>query len=368
MEALSVKKWRNIDPGIAAICLALIGFSVTMIYSVGSTGDGSDPFNFAKRQLLWAGVGLVLMTGLALIDYKRLKPYFSLIYGINIVLLLGIALFGKSSLGAQRWFSIGSFQFQPSEFAKLAMIITLAAFLAKYNGELNDPKTILQALFLMFPPLILILLQPDLGTAMVFVAIMIGMLIPAGIKFKHLAVIIILGMIIIGLVFQLNLLKDYQQKRLVVFLNPDIDPAGSGYNLRQSMIAIGSGGLFGKGLFSGTQSQLNFIPERHTDFIFAVIGEELGLIGGIALIACFFLLFTRSLAIGANSRNIFGLLMASGITTMWVFQVLVNIGMTIGIMPIAGIPLPFISYGGSSMMTNMAAVGILLSINGNKFK
>lgn len=291
-----------------------------------------------------------------------------MIYAANLVLLAGIFLFGKSSLGAQRWFAIGPFHLQPSEFAKLAAIVMLAAFFAKYEGKLNGLSTVILAFAYMAPPLLLILIQPDLGTAMVVVMIILGMLLAAGIQFRHFMIIVLIGCCLIAVVFQFHMLKDYQANRLVVFLNPDIDPKGSGYNLRQSMIAIGSGGMFGKGLFSGTQSRLNFIPERHTDFIFAVVGEELGFIGGGLLVFSFFLLLSRALRIGSNSRNTFGLLLTTGIVTMWSFQIMINIGMTIGIMPITGIPLPFISYGGSSMLTNMIAVGLLLSIYSRRFR
>jgi len=201
-------------------------------------------------------------------------------------------------------------------------------------------------------------------------AIVAGMFVAGGVKARHLLVLCLAVYLIIALVFQFNLLHDYQMKRLAVFLNPEIDPLGSGYNLRQSMIAIGSGGIFGKGLFSGTQSRLDFLPPavRHTDFIFAVIGEELGFIGGAAVIALLFVLLIRTLRVAVLSRNHFGMLIAAGIASMWLFQVLVNIGMTIGIMPITGIPLPFISYGGSSMVANMAAAGLLLSIYSRRWQ
>ncbi len=358
---------RKIELGIMVIALTLVAFSILMIYSIGAISDGDDPLNYAKKQLIWAVLGIAIMIGAALFDYSKLKTYAPVIYGGTITLLVTIILFGNSSLGAQRWISIGSFQLQPSEFAKLAIIISLAAFLERSEGKIDGVWSILLVVGITVVPILLIVMQPDLGTALVFVMIMLGILISAGIKVKHLAVILVIGILLLAIVFQFNILKDYQQSRLVVFLNPDIDPSGSGYNLRQSMIAIGSGGIFGKGLFSGTQSRLNFIPERHTDFIFSVIGEEVGLVGGGLLMLAFFLLLTRALVIGANSRNHFALLLATGISSMWAFQILINIGMTIGIMPITGIPLPFISYGGSSMMTNMFAVGLLLSIYARRF-
>lgn len=361
--------WRRVELGIILISLLLAAFGLFMIYATGSgTTKGEYPLYFAKRQLIWAAVGIVLMTISALFDYTRLKHSFTFIYVINLLLLIGIAIFGEAKLGAQRWFTIGSFQFQPSEFAKLAAIITMAAYAAKFEGSISQFSNVAIALGYITPSLLLILMQPDLGTAMVIIAVALGMLLPAGTQIRHYLILLLIGLIFFIAVFQFGLLKDYQVKRLVVFLNPDVDPQGSGYNLRQSMIAIGSGGLWGKGIFSGTQSRLNFIPERHTDFIFAVIGEELGFMGGAGLIFVFFLLISRTLRIAAGARNFFGLLLATGIASMWIFQILVNIGMTIGIMPITGIPLPFISYGGSAMFTNMISVGLLLSIYARRFR
>ncbi len=362
-------KWRRIDPGIIGVIMLLAGFGVLMVYAASSGADksGNSVF-FVKRQLIWASGGFIIAIAIAFYNYSRLKYYASVIYVLNIVFLLGIVIFGKTALGAQRWFSIGIFHFQPSEFAKIAIIISLAAFLANYKGNLLDGKKLFMSFLYILPVLILIIIQPDLGTAMVILAITLGMLIPAGIRIKHLFILLLIGILLMSAVFQFHILKDYQAKRLMVFINPNIDPQGSGYNLRQSMIAIGSGKLTGKGLMSGTQSRLNFLPERHTDFIFSVIGEEFGFIGGGLLIFGFFLLISRTLSIGYKSRNYFGLLLASGIASMWFFQALINIGMTIGIAPITGIPLPFISYGGSAMITNMLAFGILLSIYARRFR
>jgi len=360
---------RRVEPGIIGVVLLLAGFGVLMVFAAsGSVGKSAGGDYFLKRQLIWAVSGFILAAVIAFFNYSRLKYYASAIYALNILFLFGIAIFGKSALGAQRWFSIGIFHFQPSEFAKMAVIISLAAFLAKYKDAELDGKKLFMSFAYISPILGLILIQPDLGTAMVILAITLGMLISAGIKLKHLFILLIIGLVLISVVFQFHILKDYQAKRLVVFINPNIDPRDSGYNLRQSMIAIGSGKLTGKGLFSGTQSRLNFLPERHTDFIFSVVGEEFGFIGSGLLIFGFFLLLSRTLSIGYKSRNYFGLLLATGIASMWFFQALINIGMTIGIAPITGIPLPFISYGGSAMVTNMLAFGILLSVYARRFK
>lgn len=357
------REWaRNIDFGLIAAVLGLTAFSLVTLYSIGLGSPASSPF--AYKQAVWVAAGLLVMIVVSFFDYRRLKHYMLFIHGANIFLLAAIFLIGKMAFGAQRWIEIGGFRFQPSEFSKLMIIVTLGAILAERKGEFDGWRDVFLAGAHVVPVAVLILLQPDLGTALVLVAIMTGMLIAAGIQPKQLAVLGAGAYVAASLVFKFQLLHAYQMKRLTVFLNPEIDPLGSGYNLRQSIISIGSGGIFGKGLFSGTQSRLDFLPPavRHTDFIFAVIGEELGFIGGALLLALVFFLLARTFRTAAMSRNHYGLLIACGIGSMWIFQVLVNIGMTIGIMPVTGIPLPFISYGGSSMLMNMAAAGLLLNI------
>lgn len=343
-----------------AIVLVAIGILALYAMSSGVDSDGS----YLKKQLVWIFIGLILMVALAIFNYSSLKNYIVIIYGVNILFLITVFIKGRVALGAQRWIQVGSFSFQPSELSKILIILTLGAYLAEKKGDLSDWRDVLRAIAYMIPPILLIVLQPDLGTALVLVAITIGMLMVAGITPKQILILALVAYLMIGFVIKLDLLQDYQMERLVVFFNPSVDPLGSGYNLRQSMIAIGSGGIVGKGLFLNTQSRLNFLPAavRHTDFIFAVIGEELGFIGSVLVIIVFFLIMSRVIQIAVSSRNHFGVLVATGIGSMWIFQVLVNIGMTIGIMPVTGIPLPFISYGGSAMLVNMASVGLLLSI------
>lgn len=352
----------KIDFGLILIVLGLTAFGLVTLYSIGLGSAAGAPF--ALKQAVWVAAGLAIMTISALLDYSRMRHFAPFIYGANVFLLVVIFAAGKIALGAQRWIEVGGFRFQPSEFSKIFIILTLGAMLAERRGELDGWRDILLVGAHVAPVILLILVQPDLGTALVLVAITVGMLIAAGIRPKHLAVLAAAAYAAGFVVFKFQLLHAYQMKRLTVFLNPNIDPLGSGYNLRQSIIAIGSGGIFGKGLFSGTQSRLDFLPPavRHTDFIFAVIGEELGFIGSAVLLTLILLLLARTFRTASLSRNHFGLLLACGIGSMWIFQVLVNIGMTIGIMPVTGIPLPFISYGGSSMMMNMAAVGLLLNI------
>lgn len=353
---------RNIEYGLILAVLGLIAFSLATLYSLsmGSAGTSS----YILKQVVWVIVGLITMTVIAFLDYGRLKHFMPFIYSLNVFLLIVIFLVGKTALGAQRWMEVGGFRFQPSEFSKIMLIVTLGAILAEKKGEISGWRDIFLAGAHVAPVMVLILIQPDLGTTLVLLAITVGMLVAAGISSKQIAVLSVAAYAAVTAVFKFHLLHEYQMRRLTVFLNPDIDPLGSGYNLRQSIIAIGSGGLSGKGLFSGTQSRLDFLPPavKHTDFIFAVIGEELGFIGGALLIMFIFFLLARTFRIASQSRNHFGLLIACGIASMWIFQVLVNMGMTIGIMPVTGIPLPFISYGGSSMIMNMAAVGLLLNI------
>jgi len=283
---------------------------------------------------------------------------------------------GASVSGATSWLQIGSIRlFQPSEPAKLLFIVVMAAIIAEYGGKLDKTPDILKVVGLASVPLMLILLQPDLGTGMVFVAIASGMLLVGGMRARWFAVFALAGIVLVLAVFALNsvlvtsmnkpdgvLIKAYQVDRLLVFVDPTRDPKGAGYNLQQSKIAIGSGGLTGAGLGMGSQSRLNFIPERHTDFIFSVLGEQLGFAGAVMLLALYLALMASALSVSASSRDLFGALVAAGLISMWAFQILENMGMTIGMMPITGIPLPFMSYGSSFMVTNLAGVGMLLSI------
>ena len=277
-----------------------------------------------------------------MVDYHSIVSWSNIIYVLNIVGLVSVLFLGKKSSGAQRWIPIGPFGFQPSEFAKLAMIIVIARQLDRQK-TLDNMKDLVPILLHIAMPLFLIMKQPDLGTSLVLLIILLGMLFIAGISYKMLALIIGAGLASMSLVW--SFLKDYQKKRLLVFRNPNLDPLGEGYHVIQSKIAIGSGRLFGKGLFMGTQNQLDFIPEQHTDFIFAVLGEELGFLGGILIFSLYFYLIFRCIKLAYKARDFLGTYIIIGITSMWTFQILINIGMTLGMMPITGIPLPFMSYG-----------------------
>lgn len=354
---------KNMDYILFAAILAIVFFGITIIYSAthASPGDNNgNPFFFVERQLTWLIVGLIAMFTMMSVDYRVFTKWSKHIYIINIVLLLAVMFLGKSSLGAQRWIQLGPFVLQPSEFAKLAIIITLATHLEGKMGQIKTFRDLIPILVHVGVPMMLIMKQPDLGTSLVFIAIFFGMIFVSGVHWKPLTILCGLGAAILPLFW--HILKDYQRKRLLVFLDPNIDPMGAGYHIIQSKIAIGSGGIMGKGLFAGTQSQLNFLPEHHTDFIFAVVGEELGFMGALVLLALYFTVVWRGLRVAAEAKDNLGTLLAVGIVSMFIFHVLVNIGMNSGIMPVTGIPLPFMSYGGSAMLSNMMAMGLLLNV------
>ncbi|MBP2653287.1 MAG: rod shape-determining protein RodA [Firmicutes bacterium] len=358
---LSRRLLRNLDFTIIVTTGILILISLVIIGSATHINTPSEErYWFVQRQGMFAVANIVLVFVMLHFDYKSLSKYANVLYGINLVMLLAVMFVGQSALGAQRWIQLGPISIQPSEFSKIIMIISLAHLLDKKTGKMNSFKEIIPVFIYIGVPFLLVLKQPDLGTSLVFLAILFGMIFVAGISLKHLGAIAAAGVAFMPIFW--HFLKDYQKKRLTVFLDPNADPLGSGYHIIQSKIAIGSGMLFGKGLFGGTQSQLNFLPENHTDFIFAVIGEELGFIGACIILLLYFILLYRSVKVAGAARDNFGMLLATGISSMMTFHLLVNVGMTAGIMPVTGIPLPFMSYGVSSLTTNMVSIGILLNI------
>ncbi|SDF21331.1 rod shape-determining protein RodA [Sporolituus thermophilus] len=352
---------KNLDYTVITVTVLLIMISLVIIGSATHINTPSeDRYWYVQRQGLFALINFVLIFIMLHFDYKVLSKYANILYVFNLVMLLAVMFVGTSALGAQRWIQIGPITLQPSEFSKLIMIICLAHMLDKRMNKLNTFKDIIPVFIFVGVPFLLVLKQPDLGTSLVFLAILFGMLFIAGISIKHLLAIFGAGAAFMPIFW--HFLKDYQKKRLIVFMDPSVDPLGSGYHIIQSKIAIGSGMLFGKGLFAGTQSQLNFLPENHTDFIFAVIGEELGFVGAVAILLLYFILLYRGVKIAAAAKDNFGTLLAAGITSMLTFHVLVNVGMTAGIMPVTGIPLPLMSYGVSSLTTNLMSIGLLLNI------
>jgi len=370
----TLEKW--IHPVLLAVIILLLSFGAGFL----RTAVHAD--SSFKKQLIGIALGLVLLAIAWVIDYRKLKDWIFPLFLLDIFLLISPRIPGLSGTakGASRWLTVPFTNislFQPSEPAKLVTIVLLAAIVANYEGIIDSWRDFAKLVGLSLIPFFAVMMQPDLGTGMVFIIIMLGLLLVGGAKSRYLLALLAAAAVLIPLVFWLNgftysekrgdggdylLIKEYQLERLTVFLNPTKNTKRAAYNLNQSKIAIGSGGLKGKGLGEGTQSQLNFLPERSTDFIFSVLGEETGFTGCVMLMGLYLALLIVSLSIAASSSDIYGTLIVTGIISMWAFQILENAGMTMGIMPITGIPLPFMSYGSSFMVTNLAAVGMLLSI------
>lgn len=358
---LSNRLIRKLDFTLIVVTAAIIMVSLLVIGSATHINTSSEErYWYVQRQGMFALVNCLLVFFCLHFDYKSLQRYGNHLYVFNIIMLLAVMFLGHTALGAQRWIQLGPIMLQPSEFSKIIMIISLAAILEDKIGKLNTFKDLVPIALYLGLPFILILKQPDLGTSLVFMAIFFGMIFAAGVNIRLLMMIFGSGIALLPVFWYF--LKDYQKMRVMVFMDPNVDPLGSGYHIIQSKIAIGSGMLFGKGLFGGTQSQLNFLPENHTDFIFAVVGEELGFIGGTILLLLYLILLYRGIKIAGEARDNFGALLAVGITSMLTFHVLVNVGMTAGIMPVTGLPLPMMSYGVSSLTTNLMSIGILLNI------
>lgn len=359
---------ENLDYTLLFAVVLLCFYGLLVLYSstrLAVTG-GSDPYFFVKRQSLWALVGFVFLTIIIFIDYHNLERYSRVIYFGAIILLIMVIFAGRLTYGARRWLAIGPFDFQPSEFAKIALIGFLADFLSKNKQKLDNFFYYLLPFAYTGLLVLLVFMQPDLGTSLVYLAILIIMLFAAGVKIKYLAFTFLASLSSIPVLW--IFLKDYQKNRLILFLNPNLDPLGGGYNVIQSKIAIGSGGFLGNGIFSGLQSQLNFLPAQHTDFVFSVVGEELGFIGTVLLLGLYAIILWRGIKIALEARDLLGSLLAAGAVSFLFFHIVVNIGMAMGMLPATGLPLPFLSYGGSFMISNLMVIGILLNVQLNKIK
>ncbi len=356
--------WRTFDWPMAIFAVLLAGFGQAMAYSnTVAAGDGIfDPGSTFARGLIWAAFAIIAFVVATVFDYKWLRTFAWPIYFVNLGLLAVTLVIGDGVSGAARWIPLGPFQFQFSELAKILMIVVLANYLASRQKTLNSIWTILGACVLVVPAWLLVLLQPDLGTSLVLGGILAGMLFMSGASVRWLAVLaaVIIAAVPIAWTY---LLRDYQKQRLLSFLDPASDPQGSGYQLIQSQIAVGSGGFFGKGLTNGTQNQLDFLPVQTTDFVFALLCEELGFLGAMLVLGLFVALVWRILLTAWRSQDPFGLAIAAGVASMLVVQVVINVGMVIGVMPITGIPLPFITHGGASLISIAVGLGILQSIN-----
>ena len=356
------RRWEHVDPFLLIVTLLLIGYGLVMTYSVTaetSTFTG-DPMQFVYRGAIWATVGLAAMVAVALFDYAWLGAFAPLVYVFTLGLLAIVLAVGTSTLGAQRSVNLGGLSFQFSEVAKVLMIIVLAKFFADREDRIRSPIVVLQGLALLAPAVVLVYRQPDLGTSLVFVAIFFGVAFLAGARAWQLTALVAVAIAALPLIW--TFLKEYQRARLTAFLNPYADPQGAGWNIIQSLIAVGSGGATGKGLTAGTQSPLGYLPIAESDFVFAGLAEDLGFLGAVILFVLYVVLLIAALRVAFRARDPFGLLVAGGVATMLAFQIVVNIGMAISLMPITGIPLPFISHGGSSLLSICFALGVLQSI------
>jgi len=361
MLRLDRRLLQNVDWLLLGAALFIIGLSLVCLWSLNPTRGISS---LVWRQISWVGVGLIGLLVVASVDYRNLVRSAPVLYVIGLGLLTSVFVLGRTVSGARRWIHLGPFTVQPSELFKLIFIITLAWALTTGRGE-RSRTSLIGTFVLLGVPFLLIVRQPDLGTALCLVPVLAAILVGIGIPLKVLGGMTLAGVAVMPLGW--FVLKPYQRDRLLVYLDPFRDPLGTAYNVIQAKIAIGSGQLLGKGVGGATQSRLSFLPERHTDFIFAVFAEMWGFLGCLVLIVAYVLLVMRGFEIAAGTREMRGRILALGVTTVFAAQVLINIGMVTGLLPIVGIPLPLMSYGGSSMVVSLTALGLLLSIRMRQF-
>lgn len=353
-----MRSWFRLDMLLVASALATI-WGVIIIYSIGFKAT-SVQFGAVRNQAIFALFGLVIMLVLSRVDYRLLAKFTPWLYIGMMSLLLLVLLVGHQALGATRWIDLGIIKFQPSEPAKLVLIIILAKFFSSNYDRINSLMVVGRSALYTAAAAGLVILQPDLGTAIVLVFIWLFMILAAKIKTKYLLMMFVGFLLFIPVGIQF--LKPYQKARIATFLNPAGDPLNRGYNVRQAVIAAGSGKLFGRGLGAGSQSQLNFLPAQHTDFIFAALAEKQGFVGAVLLLALYAFLLFRLRSIGSQSKDRFGYFLVSGVAAMMLIHVVINIGMNLGVLPVTGIPLPFISYGGTSIVTMLSAMGLAASV------
>lgn len=352
---------------LIVVVIALIG--IMTIYSATRPIGEEGQSGFYLRQTLWLFLGVIALFFIVSFDYLWLGRLSPLLYIIGLLPLIAVSLFGKEGMGAQRWLSLGPISFQPSEFFKLIYIIMLSHYLSLTGAPLST-LSLLRIFFLIVVfPFVLLIIQPDLGIALIILMIFLFYIIVKGLPKKIMVLLLIIGLIslpFLGNIFWSSL-RDYQKSRLVVFLEPGVDPEGIGYHVSQSKITVGSGNFFGKGYLEGTQGPFRFLPEKHTDFIFAVFAEEWGFLGSFILLLLYLVLLLRGLDTARTARDDFGRLLALGITFMFFIYLSVNVGMTLGVMPVVGIPLPFMGYGGTALFSNFMAIGVLINIRTHRF-
>ncbi|WP_085163802.1 peptidoglycan glycosyltransferase MrdB [Gilliamella bombi] len=350
----------HIDPLFFLFITLLLGYSLYILWS--ASGQNIDMMQKRVIQILLGYTVMIALAQFSPRTYEKWSPY---LYVVCIIILLLVDIFGYTSKGAQRWLDLGILRFQPSEIAKIAVPLMVAKFIHR-DGCPPPLKTTLQTLGIIGVPTLLVAMQPDLGTAILIIMSGIFIIFLAGINWRYILIALILIAIFLPIMW-FFLMHDYQQKRVLMLINPELDPNGAGYHIIQSKTAIGSGGIWGKGWLEGTQSQLEFLPERHTDFIFSVIAEEFGFIGSIILLILFLCLIVRGLIIAAQAQTTFGRILSGGLILVFFIYAFINIGMVSGILPVVGVPLPLISYGGSSLVVLMASFGIMMSIHTHRY-
>jgi len=355
----------NIDWRIAGTALALIGVGILTIWSANLGSPSPPKQTLYLRQTLYAVVGLLALLTATFINYRTVARFAYPIFGVAFALLLLVSLAGEVGRGAQRWIRIGAWTLQPSEFMKLALIVVLARYFEDHKERLGHPRLLVIPAMVALPPMLLVLKQPDLGTAVLLGLLTLSVLLLVGLRMKHLLFLAAAAAAMAPVLW--SFLKDYQRRRVLVFLYPELDPSGAGYHIAQSKIAVGSGELFGKGLKAASQSQLHFLPASQTDFILAVLAEQWGFIGCLVILLLYYVLITRGLEIARESKDIFGALLAFGIMAMITAQLVVNVGMVVGLMPVVGIPLPLLSYGGSSLVVMCVGIGLVMSVHLRRF-
>jgi rod shape determining protein RodA len=359
---------RHMDWLLVLAVTALSAIGIVLVWSATQPSllaAGLDPHTYLKKQLLWVVVGLFLMVGVSFMDSRRLRSWAPFVYGVTLLGLLAVLTpVGSEINGARAWISLpGGFQIEPSEFAKVSLILTIATVFTSWRGGTPGLRSVLVALAWAAPMMALVVIEPALGVAMVLAAVTVTMIVLSGTKLRIIAAVAAVLSVAVFAAGDLHLLKSYQLARFTSFLHPSANLSGAGYNAAQAKIAVGSGGMFGTGLFHGQIVAGNFVPAQQTDFIFTVAGEELGFVGTITIVVLLGIVIVRALRIATRADDLFGLLVASGVATWFAFQSFVNIGMTIGIVPVTGIPLPFVSYGGSAILADMIAIGMLQSVH-----
>jgi rod shape determining protein RodA len=358
----------QIDWILMAVALLLTAVGFLMIWgATASRPDVADGNYFVERQALAFLFGMASAALIMLFDYRSFRAWSVLAYAAGLVMLMLIPIIGVEVGGSERWFRIGPVQFQPSEFAKVALILVLAAHFHEYREEALGLRALVEALAFALFPMLLLLLQPDFGMFILFAVVVAFVLLMAGVHLRYILSLVAGSILAIAAAMRLGIVRDYQLERLTAFLDPEADVLGASYNVLQAQIAVGSGQLLGQGLGSGSQTTSGFVPENQTDFIFTVIGEQTGFIGSAIVLTLFGLLIWRGLRIAAVSRDQFGTLIATGIVAALLFQMFINVGMAIGIMPVTGLPLPFVSYGGSSLITSWVMVGLLQNVHMRRY-